>query len=49
MSNEGLLNGLDLTMYTDCGCSPNDVDVVETYDFVDNGKQTRPAGPVSSH
>ena len=37
MTNDGKLNGIDLTFYVDCGSSPNEIDVAGAQMWADNG------------
>ena len=37
MTNDGKLNGIDLTFYVDCGSSPNEIDVAGAQIWADNG------------
>ena len=37
-TNEGIINGIEVTMYTDCGWSPNDQSYILAVSNVDNGE-----------
>ncbi|XP_015777058.1 PREDICTED: indole-3-acetaldehyde oxidase-like [Acropora digitifera] len=37
VTNDGKLNGIDLTFYVDCGSSPNEIDVAGAQIWADNG------------
>ena len=36
-TKEGILNGIKVTLYADCGCSPNDNYLSVAADHIDNG------------
>ena len=38
MANDGKLNGIDMSLYCDCGSSPNDLDVSAAQAWADNGE-----------
>ena len=38
VANDGKLNGIDMSLYCDCGSSPNDLDVSGAQAWADNGK-----------
>ena len=37
-TDEGKLNGVNVTVYADCGCSPNDNSLGAIFHHLDNGK-----------
>ena len=37
-TEEGLLNGVEMTVYTDCGYCPNEDSLYLVVDHVDNGR-----------
>ena len=37
MTNDGKLNGIDVSFYADCGSSPNEIDVAGAQIWADNG------------